>query len=165
MTVDPKALRKRAMRYQNEGLAAMDVAQAILKDFPGVSPAELKAVFQTSAEELEMEAREQFGQARAMERVAALVEQAQAETGRSDMTIGTSLAYLAGRGNTEAQGFLDALTNPEAQAIYAEVFKAVEWHPEWHAMEKEGHWQCNEGCEDDTIEKLLHAYRRHKRNA
>ena len=39
MTVDPKALRKRAMRYQNEGLAAMDVAQAILKDFPGVLPA------------------------------------------------------------------------------------------------------------------------------
>ena len=36
MTVDPKALRKRAMRYQNEGLAAMDVAQAILNVNGGV---------------------------------------------------------------------------------------------------------------------------------
>ncbi len=103
--------------------------------------------------------------AQAMERAAVLVKQAQAESGQSDMTIGAGLAYLAEGGNEEARGLLDTLTNPVAQAIYSEVFKAVEWHPEWRATENEGHWRCNEGCEEDTIEKLLDAYRQHKRNA
>ena len=165
MKVDHKAIVERAIHYQNEGLSLEDTALAVLKDFPGVSPAELKAAFQTYGEVLDMEVREQLGQAQAIKRVADLLEQAQAESEQPDMNLGEGLTYLAEKGNAEAQAILDQIGGPEARAIAVEIDAAAEWHPGWKLIEH-GRWRCtDEGCEDDTIEKLLYAYRQHKRNA
>ncbi|MCZ6859150.1 MAG: hypothetical protein O7I42_02520 [Alphaproteobacteria bacterium] len=164
MKVDFKAIVERAIHYQIEGLSRYDMALAVLKDFPDVTLAELKEAFQTYGEVLHMEAREQLAEGPAMKLAAALVKQAQAESGQPNMNMGEGLAYLAEKGNTEAQAFLDEMTGPGARAIRIEADAAAKWHPGWKYI-KHGQWHCTEGCEDDTIEKLLYAYRQHKRNA
>ena len=162
MKVDIKAVVERAIHYQNEGLGLKDMALAVLKDFPGVTLAELQEAFQTYGEVRFMEAREMYAEAQAMKRAANLVKQAQAESGQPSMNMGEGLAYLAEKGNAEAQAFLDEMTGPEARAIHLELDAAAKWHPGWKFIEH-GRWRCtDEGCEDNTIEKLLYAYRQHK---
>lgn len=86
---------------------------------------------------------------------AALAEE---ETSRQ-MVLGEALAYLAERGDEEAQARLDQLkNNPERQAFERDFEAAVEWHPDWT---KEGRsYRCKPDSKVPTPDTLVEAFRR-----
>lgn len=92
-----------------------------------------------------------------------LMDRAMKESGRSGMTTGEALTYLAERGDQEAQALLEDIESPENQAFERDFKAAVEWHPDWTKDTEDGGYTCSPGCEIDTPEKLVTAYRRARR--
>ena len=78
------------------------------------------------------------------------------------MTTGDAAKFLADRGDEEAKALLNVLSSRQQKAHEAEIKAAVEWHPQWHM---EGNrFYSDDGCEFNTPEKLVAAYRRHRRD-
>lgn len=138
------------------------VLKKLYEEFGDIPVEDLEKAFAALAEELEIVAGEEEEQVQTAQRILALIERAEKESGQAKMTTEDAVRFLAERGDEEAKTLLDSLNSPQRKTQEAEMEAAIEWHPQWHM---EGtRFYSDDGCEDDTPEKLLTAYRRHKRN-
>ena len=155
-------LQAAVLRLRAQGLSPEDLLRELGKEFPGVTAEEALAAFDALDEEVAYQLEDLKSEKAGAERVVQLIRKAREESGNGTLNTGEALTYLAERGDREAQAFLDELTDPQNEALYAEFRAAVEWHPKWH-------WEsdlayCDEGTELGTPEKLLAAYRKFRAN-
>ena len=152
-------------RYEDRGITGGDEIIRLLTDEFGDLPiADVLKALRGQAKELGMRVEEMGSEIRASKKMMEMIRLAEKESGKDGLNTGEALTFLAGRGNAEAQAYLDQLTGPETQVFNADFRAAVEWHPGWH-FSKDGVAHCDAGREFDTPEKLVQAYRHHKRGA
>lgn len=160
MTVTIQELQTALRRHMDAGLKVEDAIRRIGAQFPDTDDGNLRVALRGLAEEYELNEADLEAESEAHRRVEKLFDKARQETGRADMKMGEAMSYLAERGDQEAQAVLDELLSPESQAFQNDFAAAVEWHPDWTKEGKEGHYRSSPGCDLNTPEKLVTAYRK-----
>ena len=160
MTATIQELQGALRNHIDAGLEPEEAIRRLAIQFPDAKTSDAHAAASALADECDHIHAEAEAEAQTAKLVLELIERAKRESGRSGMNVGEALTYLAERGDQEAQAFVDDFFSPESQAFQRDFETAVEWHPDWTKGEKEGHYRSSPGCDLDTPEKLVTAYRR-----
>ena len=160
MTATIQELQGALRKHIAAGLEPEEAIRRLAIQFPDAKTSDAQIAVAALTEEYDLQESEIAASLETDRAVLRLTDKAQEESGRSDMRIGEALTFLAERGDQEAQAFIDEFESPESQAFQKDFEAAVEWHPDWTKEEKEGHYRSSPGCDLDTPEKLVAAYRR-----